>query len=119
MNKAEETLLRFMDTAEDLLSLVSHENAILLEKGGLTFEAYIAHKVGLMRKFEVQAETLLQEPSLTTSMHTKLLMLDEIRKVRDALKINSAFHLELLQQGNTVIPVSAQSEKPQEVTACH
>lgn len=119
MEAIDDRLLRFLDTAEDLLSLVAHENTILMEKGGLTFEAYLAHKVSLMRKFESQAERLLSNISSVREHSSKQLMLEEIRKVRDALKVNSAFHLELIRQGSTVVTHSAAADGKMQESSCH
>ena len=47
----EDQMLRFLDLSQDILSLVRHENAILLESGELNFEAYVMRKVALMGDF--------------------------------------------------------------------
>lgn len=114
----EENLLRFLDTAESLLTLVAHENAILLEKGGLTFEAYIAHKTELMKKFEHQSEKMMATLQQNVeNNNSKEILYHEIKKVRDALKINYAFHIELLHQQHTIIPINNAIN--QQEKACH
>jgi hypothetical protein len=95
----EDRVLRFIELSQDILSLVGHENAILLEKGELSFEAYVMRKVDLMNNFEKEARNLLGLLSEGAGkMNAQAVLVNEIRRVRDALKINSRYQLELIRK---------------------
>ena len=88
----EDRVLRFLELSQDILSLIGHENAILLEKGELSFEAYVMRKVDLMNNFEKEARNLLSLISEgAEKMNAQAIMINEIRRVRDALKVNSGY----------------------------
>ena len=94
----EDRMMRFLDLSQDILSLVRHENAILLEKGELSFESYIMRKVALMNDFEKEARKLLGQISgRDTKMNAQTMLIDEIRRVRDALKVNSGYQLDMIR----------------------
>lgn len=94
----EDRMMRFLDLSQDILSLVRHENAILLEKGELSFEAYIMRKVALMSDFEKEARKLLSQISgRETKMNAQAMLIEEIRRVRDALKVNSGYQLDMIR----------------------
>lgn len=94
----EDQMLKFLDLSQDILSLVRHENAILLEKGELSFEAYVMRKVALMTDFEKEARKLLGSISgRDNKMSTQIMLVEEIRRVRDALKVNSGYQLETIR----------------------
>ena len=94
----EDQMLKFLDLSQDILSLVRHENAILLEKGELSFEAYVMRKVALMTDFEKEARKLLGSVSgRDNKMSTQIMLVEEIRRVRDALKVNSGYQLETIR----------------------
>ena len=95
----EDRVLRFLELSQDILSLIGHENAILLEKGELSFEAYVMRKVDLMNNFEKEARNLLSLISEgAEKMNAQAIMINEIRRVRDALKVNSGYQLDLIRQ---------------------
>jgi hypothetical protein len=95
----EDRVLRFLELSQDILSLIGHENAILLEKGELSFEAYVMRKVDLMNNFEKEARNLLGLLSEgAAKMNAQAIMINEIRRVRDALKVNSGYQLGLIRQ---------------------
>lgn len=94
----DDQMLKFLDLSQDILSLVRHENAILLEKGELSFEAYVMRKVALMTDFEKEARKLLGSISgRDNKMSTQIMLVEEIRRVRDALKVNSGYQLETIR----------------------
>jgi hypothetical protein len=94
----EDRMMRFLSLSQDILSLVRHENAILLEKGELSFESYIMRKVALMNDFEKEARKLLGQISgRDTKMNAQMMLIDEIRRVRDALQINSGYQLDMIR----------------------
>ncbi len=90
----EDRLDEFLSLSRDLLSIVEHENAILLEEGELSFEAYILRKVGLMNRFESEARNLLgalAKEQESSSMQS--ILIEEISRIRNALTINSSFQM--------------------------
>ncbi len=97
---SEDHLMKFLQTSQDLLSLVQHENAILLKDGILSFEAYLARKVDLMQGFEKEAQILLNKLSVekSASSDTQILLVSEIQRIRDALHINSVHQLQMLRK---------------------
>lgn len=121
----EDRVLRFIELSQDILSLVGHENAILLEKGELSFEAYVMRKVDLMSNFEKEARNLLGLLSKGDSeMNAQSILVNEIRRVRDALKVNSRYQLDLIrkrvQEDFADAPVeSASSATGHGEAACH
>ena len=116
----EDNMLRFLDLSQDIMSLVRHENAILLEKGELSFEAYIMRKVDLMNNFEKEARKLLNLMSGSGSkMATQNVLIEEIRRVRDALSLNSAYQLQTIRdRAQENLAASLKSSATGE-TACH
>lgn len=97
-NPIEDRVLGFLELSQQILSLVHHENAILLEKGELSFEAYVMRKVDLMNKFEKEARNLLSTLSEgSTKMRAQNVLIEEIRRVREALKVNSRYQLDLIR----------------------
>lgn len=85
---------QFLSLSRDLLSIVEHENAILLEEGALSFEAYILRKVSLMNRFESEARDLLDVISKEQeSLSIQSVLIEEIRRIRDALAVNSSFQM--------------------------
>lgn len=97
-NSSDDKVLRFMELSQDILSLVRHENAILLEKGELSFEAYVMRKVELMNNFEKEARNLLSTLTEGSSkMKAQSILIEEIRRVREALKANSGYQLNLIR----------------------
>ena len=94
----EDRVLGFLELSQEILSLVRHENAILLEKGELSFEAYVMRKVDLMNKFEKEARNLLGTLSEgANKMKAQSVLIEEIRRVREALKVNSRYQLDLIR----------------------
>lgn len=94
----EDRVTQFLELSQDILSLVRHENAILLERGELSFEAYVMRKVALMGDFEKEARNLLGILSGNRAkMNSQALLIEEIRRVRDALKINSGYQLDMIR----------------------
>ncbi len=116
----EDNMLRFLDLSQDIMSLVRHENAILLEKGELSFEAYIMRKVDLMNNFEKEARKLLNLMSGSDSkMNNQSVLIEEIRRVRDALSLNSAYQLQTIRaRAQENLAASLKSSSTGE-TACH
>lgn len=116
----DDNMLRFLDLSQDIMSLVRHENAILLEKGELSFEAYIMRKVDLMNNFEKEARKLLNLMSGSESkMATQNVLIEEIRRVRDALSLNSAYQLQTIRdRAQENLAASLKSSATGE-TACH
>ncbi len=116
----EDNMLRFLDLSQDIMSLVRHENAILLEKGELSFEAYIMRKVDLMNNFEKEARKLLNLMSGSDSkMNNQSVLIEEIRRVRDALSLNSAYQLQTIRaRAQENLAASLKSSATGE-TACH
>ena len=116
----EDNMLRFLDLSQDIMSLVRHENAILLEKGELSFEAYIMRKVDLMNNFEKEARNLLNLMSGSDSkMANQSVLIEEIRRVRDALRLNSAYQLQTIRdRAQENLAASLKSSETGE-TACH
>ena len=97
-NPIEDRVLGFLELSQEILSLVRHENAILLEKGELSFEAYVMRKVELMNKFEKEARNLLSTMTEgSTKMRAQTVLIEEIRRVQDALKVNSRYQLDLIR----------------------
>ena len=119
-NDLDRSYMSFFDASEDLMTLIGHENAILMAMGGLNFEGYILHKIKLMQRFEKQAQFLLDKNHDCLNTDQKKMMAEEIRKVRDALKVNSAYHLQLLQAGSEreELPRAARAAMP-EGAKCH
>ncbi len=88
----------FMQLSQNLLAIIGLENSILLEDGELTFENYIQKKVTLMRQFENQAQNLLHDMVDGGAGHTRTaVLMDEIRRIRDALTVNSAFQIDQIR----------------------
>ncbi len=93
-----DSLLRFLDLSHDIQALIRHENAILLEKGELSFEAYLTRKVSLMTNFEAEARKLLEEFSgQGRNMQEQAILVEEIQRVRDAMRINSGYQIETIR----------------------
>lgn len=121
----EDRMMRFLDLSQDILSLVRHENAILLENGDLNFESYVMRKVSLMNDFEKEARNLLSHISgRQTKMNAQAMLIEEIRRVRDALKVNSGYQLDMIRArmqekiaASGEEPLSADVEK--EGSLCH
>ncbi len=116
----EDNVLRFLDLSQDIMSLVRHENAILLEKGELSFEAYIMRKVDLMNNFEKEARNLLNLMSGSENkMTTQAVLIEEIRRVRDALSLNSAYQLQTIRtRAQENLAASLKSSETGD-TVCH
>lgn len=97
---SEDQMMRFLETSQDLLSLVQHENAILMKEGILSFEAYIARKVDLMQGFEKEAQNLLNTISVEkgVSPDAQSVLVGEIKRIRDALHINSVHQIQMLRK---------------------
>lgn len=98
-NPLEDRLDEFLSLSRDLLSIVEHENAILLEEGALSFEAYILRKVGLMNRFENEARNLLgvlAKEQESSSMQS--ILIEEISRIRNALAVNSSFQMRTMMQ---------------------
>lgn len=95
---SEDQMMKFFETSQNLLSLVQHENAIMLKDGLLSFEAYIARKMELMKGFEQQAQNLLTRLSMENSSSKTQLLAEEIKRVKDALQVNSAHQLRSLKK---------------------
>lgn len=121
----EDQMLRFMDLSQDILSLVRHENAIMLERGELSFEAYVMRKATLMGNFEKEARKLLG--SLTgrnNKTNAQAMLIEEIRRVRDALKVNSGYQLDSIR-ARMQEKIAASEEESlvnsvrEEGSACH
>lgn len=88
----------FLTLSGHLLTLISHENSILAETGEFTFENYIQKKVAMMRDFENQAQFLLNDISKgMTDLTRGRILMEEVRRIRDALTVNSAFQMEQIQ----------------------
>lgn len=112
----------FLTTSHDLLSLVEHENAILLEDGALSFEAYIMRKVTLMNRFEEEARALLSlasEERAPASMRE--ILVSEVTRIREAISINSAFQVRsLIQTRRERLALSGQKSREEGgETKCH
>ena len=122
-NALEDNVLRFLDLSQDIMSLVRHENAILLEKGELSFEAYIMRKVDLMNNFEKEARKLLNLMSGSDNkMSTQNVLIEEIRRVRDALSLNSAYQLQTIRdraQENLAASLKNAENAETGETVCH
>lgn len=89
----------FMSLSQHLLAIISTENSILLEEGEFTFETYIQKKVDLMRRFENQAQNLLHDMLDGGAGHTRTtVLMEEVKRIRDALTINSAFQLDQIRE---------------------
>ncbi len=97
---SEDQLMKFLETSQDLFSLVQHENAILLKEGMLSFEAYIARKVDLMQGFEKEAQNLLNTISVekSASPNAQQVLVEEVKRIRDALHINSMHQIQMLRK---------------------
>lgn len=96
---SEDQLMKFLQTSQDLLTLVQHENAILLKDGVLSFEAYIARKVDLMQGFEKEAQNLLNTISVEkSSPQAQAVLVEEIKRIKDALHINSVHQIQMLRK---------------------
>lgn len=97
---SEDQLMKFLQTSQDLLSLVQHENAIMLKDGVLSFEAYIARKMDLMQGFEKEAQNLLNTMSVekSGSPDAQSLLVEEIKRIRDALHVNSMHQIQVLRK---------------------
>ena len=97
---ADDRLMKFLETSQDLLSLVQHENAILMKDGILSFEAYIARKMELMQGFEKEAQNLLSSLSAESgsATETQLILAGEIKRIRDALHVNSVHQIQMLRK---------------------
>ena len=94
----QDRLTHFLELSQDILSLIRHENAILLERGELSFEAYVMRKMELMGNFEKEARNLLGTLSGSDAkMNTQAILAAEIQRVRDALKVNSGYQLETIR----------------------
>ncbi len=94
----EDKISRVVELSQDILSLVRHENAILLEKGELSFEAYVMRKVDLMNNFEKEARILLgMVTEGAPKMTAQTVLIEEIRRVREALRANSGYQLDLIR----------------------
>jgi hypothetical protein len=91
---------KFLDASQNLLSIVQHENAILMENGLLSFEAYISRKMQLMSTFEEEAKHLLSLISAANGdgKTAQSLLAEEIIRVREALSLNSRFQMDSLKQ---------------------
>lgn len=98
--QTDDRLMKFLETSHDLLSLVQHENAILMKDGILSFEAYIARKMELMQGFEKEAQNLLSTLSAEngTVNETQLILAGEIKRIRDALHVNSVHQIQMLRK---------------------
>lgn len=119
--RSDDHLMKFLQTSQDLLSLVQHENAILLKDGALSFEAYLARKVDLMQGFEKEAQNLLDTITMdkTASSQTQVMLVEEIKRIRDALHINSMHQIQVLRK-QTMQKAANLGEMPKETEiSCH
>lgn len=118
-------MTKFLDLSQDILSLVRHENAILLETGELSFEAYVMRKATLMTDFEKEARKLLGTLSgRNNRMNAQVMLVEEIRRVRDALKVNSGFQLDSIRARMQEKFAASEDNAPfagvqEEGTLCH
>lgn len=99
-HRLDDAVMGFLDLSEDLVSLVQYENIVLLENGKLNLESYVIRKVELIGSFEKQARNLLDMLSdeQDNKMKVRNILIEEIRKVRNALKTNSGHQLQLLRE---------------------
>ena len=99
-SSSEDQLMKFLETSQNLLSLVQHENAIMMKDGILSFEAYIARKVDLMEGFEKEAQNLLNSISVEKSVSpsAQSVLVAEIKRIKDALHINSVHQIQMLRK---------------------
>ncbi len=122
---SEDHLMKFLQTSQDLLSLVQHENAILLKDGVLSFEAYLARKVDLMQGFEKEAQNLLNKLSVekSASPDTQVVLVGEIQRIRDALHVNSVHQIQMLRkkamQEATEFNMAPSLEGAETESLCH
>jgi hypothetical protein len=91
---------KFLDVSQNLLSIVQHENAIMMEEGLLSFEAYVLRKINLMTAFEEEAQKLLSltAGSSGSGRAAHDVLVAEITRVREALQVNSSFQMNALKQ---------------------
>ena len=122
---SEDQLMKFLQTSQDLLSLVQHENAILLKDGVLSFEAYIARKVDLMQGFEKEAQNLLNTISVEkgSAPDAQSVLIGEVKRIRDALHINSVHQLQMLRkksmQDSNQFSVAREDAGMETESLCH
>ncbi len=115
----DDQLTRFLEMSHDLLSLVQHENAIMLKDGMLSFEAYIARKMDLMKGFEKEAQNLLNTISAEKdSSSTQAVLAGEVKRIRDALQINSIYQIQTLRKKN-LQDMSVFNNETKTESACH
>lgn len=94
----EDDMLRFLDLSREITTLVQHENLVLLEKGELSYESYVKRKMTLMGDFEKKARNLLSAlTGRTNKLNAQIVLVEEIRRVRDALRVNTGFQLETIR----------------------
>ena len=120
-NPVEDQLMKFLETSQDLLSLVQHENAIMLKEGILSFEAYLSRKIDLMQGFEKEAQNLLTTISVEkgAGSNAQQMLAEEVKRVRDALQVNSAYQIQTLRKKHLSQDNNFAGAKMETESLCH
>ena len=127
--KTQKTVLDFLVMCEDLESLISRENTILLDKGTIAFDGMFVRKINMLNRFEKDIRNVLslakeQEPE---NISLQRFLVDKIQQVRRVLSINTTFQLRDLKKRtkrmavlkDTLLDFSKHSESEKGDVACH
>ncbi|OFW87029.1 MAG: hypothetical protein A3B66_01965 [Alphaproteobacteria bacterium RIFCSPHIGHO2_02_FULL_46_13] len=94
----EDRIFEFLELSRKILTLAKHENAILESCGFLTMEAYLKHRSALLKSYEDNAKTLIEDV-ISSSVHidTKNLLSSELSAVQEALTHNTVYRFNGIQ----------------------
>jgi hypothetical protein len=94
----EDRIFEFLELSQKILTLVKHENAILESCGFLTIEAYLEHRSALLKSYEDNAKTLIEDV-ISESIHidAQNILSSELSAVQAALTDNTAYRFNSIQ----------------------
>lgn len=97
---AKNKFLSFISMCDDLESLISRENTILLDKGSVAFDGIFTRKINMLSSFEEEIRNVLvlAKNSAPENMRLQNLLVERIQDVRRALSINATFQLRDLKR---------------------
>lgn len=88
----ENRIFEFLELSRKILVIVQYENGILQSSGFLTMEAYLEHRSALLKSYEVDATSLIED-MISESIQTdaKRLLVSELSTVQAALTENTVY----------------------------
>ncbi len=89
------TILGFVSMCDDLESLISRENTLLLDKGTVAFDGMFTRKINMLSKFEKDIRNVLSliKERYPENIGLQKTLVNRIQEVRRVLSINTTFQL--------------------------